>query len=744
MAMRQFTIISFVLLFVCAVGRGQNVTNDLGWSLSVMAGHGEYQIKTSNPSWTLGGAIGKRLTNVSTVEGKDSAGEFRAIRFDWQQDGRRSGSIRLYRSRPIVIFKVTFTDAVGHSPAAFPVLKKLPDDLLAFRYGADQFLRPISFQLNFKSSKAQYGGPFCLFDRHANAMILSPASDFMVAMLSGNQQQGLSSGLNRTLKSVPAGYQYQTILVAGGGINRTWNAWGKALTDLYQKKRPTNDADAGLKYIGYWTDNGSAYYYNYDREKGYAGTLLAVKADLEKKGVPIHYMQLDSWWYPKTFTSASGKVPKDPKSKNPDLPAGKWDRYGGMLTYTPSRDLFPDGLLAFKKKLGLPLITHSRWIDRESPYQKEYKISGVAAVDPKWWDKIIGDIAGWGVTTYEQDWNNEIYEYSPALSETTWGGAAYMDGMADACKANGLTMQYCMMLPRMLMQGGSKYGNLTTVRLSVDRFQPSRWRQFIFGSQMAGALGAWPWSDVFRSWETGNILLSDLSAGMVGLADPIGKEDAANIFQVCRHDGMIVKPDAPLTPTDATYINQAEEKDSPMICAAHGGGADYVFAFAGKSSQEHSAKFSPEELGVRGDAFVYDYFTRSGRVVKAGEDYSQRLNDRGWAYDVVCPVGRSGMALVGDVGMFVTRGRQRIAAVSEESGSLKATVLLAKAEDEVTLGVYARSKPAVEVSGGTLVGFKYDENTGLGRATVRVGSGAVVSGKIDPVRQVEVRFVQSR
>ena len=45
-------------------------------------------------------------------------------------------------------------------------------------------------------------------------------------------------------------------------------------------------------------------------------------------------------------------------------------------------------LAAFQKSIDLPLITHNRWIDPASPYHEHYKISGIAAVDPKWWDHI--------------------------------------------------------------------------------------------------------------------------------------------------------------------------------------------------------------------------------------------------------------------------------------------------------------------------------------------------------------------
>ena len=86
-----------------------------------------------------------------------------------------------------------------------------------------------------------------------------------------------------------------------------WDIMGTwSLPDLYGKKRlrPANDADIGLKYLRYLTDsNGSGYYYNYDMDKGIRRD-AAGRADkdyLADQGVPIHYMQLDSWWYPKTF-----------------------------------------------------------------------------------------------------------------------------------------------------------------------------------------------------------------------------------------------------------------------------------------------------------------------------------------------------------------------------------------------------------------------------------------------------------
>ena len=52
------------------------------------------------------------------------------------------------------------------------------------------------------------------------------------------------------------------------------------------------------------------------------------------------------------------------KAKVERLPEGRWNRYGGTLEYRAHKALFPEGLDTISKSIGLPLITHGRWIDR--------------------------------------------------------------------------------------------------------------------------------------------------------------------------------------------------------------------------------------------------------------------------------------------------------------------------------------------------------------------------------------------
>src|SRR5262249_54011626 len=159
------------------------------------------------------------------------------------------------------------------------------------------------------------------------------------------------------------------------------------------------------------------------------------------------------------------------------------------------------------------------------------------------WDAITSYIQGAGVVTYEQDWLGAQAQTAFNLYDPS----AFLDQMARATSENGLTMQYCMALPRHYLQT-SRYDNITTIRVSNDRFERGKWNDFLFASRLAGALGVWPWSDVFMSPELDNLLLSTLSAGPVGVGDSIGSLSGADLLRVVRNDGVIVKPDAPLVP----------------------------------------------------------------------------------------------------------------------------------------------------------------------------------------------------
>jgi hypothetical protein len=552
----------------------------------------------------------------------------------------------------------------------------------------------------------------------------------------------VTSGFNPSLRNLPAGFRQETVVAFGAGINKTWESWGRTLVALGGATRPAYDADATLKYLGYWTDNGAGYYYNYDSEKGYAGTLQALVNRYREEQIPIRYLQLDSWWYSKTTTDADGKIGKPRKSEK--LPEGEWNRYGGLLEYKAHKDLFPNGLDTFQKSIGLPLITHNRWIDPASPYAQKYKISGIASVDPKWWDNIADYLKSSGIVTYEQDWLDRIFTYSPEFTSNPATGEAFLDNMSRACQEQGITLQYCMPYPCYFMQG-SRYPNLTTIRTSGDRFGKGKWNDFLYTSRLASSLGIWPWADVYMSTERGNVLLSTLSAGPVGIGDLMGSETKTNLLQAVRADGVIVKPDMPIVPLDRSYLADAKNEHAPLTASTYtdhsGAKTEYVFAFDRGGASSHTVDFKISELGLHGPAYVYDYFAQTAKRVGQQTEFSAQLEPRGSVFYVVAPIGKSGIAFMGDKDKFVGTGKQRITSVQDEPGKLTVNLVLAANEKSAVLHGYAAAAPKATVVTGIDDDLQFDPTTGHFTIEVKADSTSpTLNSSSDPVREVTVIF----
>ncbi|WP_198046969.1 hypothetical protein [Kutzneria sp. 744] len=658
---------------------------------------GSYQIHTQQPAdWTFNGSVGHALTSRSSTTGRDAVGEFQQVTFGYTDGVPRSGSIRVYQNVPVVVFGATNqTAAANSSAAAFPALTT---PSLPYR---ESFQHAPFAPYQFNGSLAA-DSPLLNFDSHNNGFLVSPADNFAVSNMTRGANT-VSDGIASGVATLPAGFTHRTILVVGQGVNSTFATWGSALMALGGKHPIPNDANATLDKLGYWTDNGASYYYKYDTSKGYAGTLAAVTKDFAAHGVPLGYLQLDSWWYPKGSSNTW---------------QGNGTDRGGEYTYQAAPELFPSGLAAFHQQVGLPLVTHARWIDSASPYRRQYQMSGNVVTDPKFWNSTMNYLSAAGVTAFEQDWLGQDAQPKYNLTDPN----AFMDGMGNAAAANNVAMQYCMALPWNTLQS-TLYQNLQTTRVSQDRFERSKWDSFLFDSRLASALGEWPWTDVFMSTETTNLLLATLSGGMVGVGDAIGKENAANLLRSVRADGVIVKPDVPIVPVDSVYTATAQGGTPPMVAETHtdhdGLRDGYFFAYA-RNGGSQSISFRPDDQGIAGPSYVYNYLTGAGKLVPAAGTYTDTVNADG-SYYVVAPVGSSGIALLGDAGKFVSLGSKRISQLSDD-GTVHTRVTFATNEKSVTLHGYAPSAPRATATDGTVGAVHYDTTTHLFTATVTPGS----------------------
>jgi hypothetical protein len=204
---------------------------------------------------------------------------------------------------------------------------------------------------------------------------------------------------------------------------------------------------------------------------------------------------------------------------------------------------------------------------------------------------------------------------------------------------------------------------------------------------------------------------------MVGVGDSIGSENAANLFQTIRADGVIVKPDVPIVPLDSMYVQDAQQLDTPMVASTYtdhaGMKAAYVFAYKrGKNTKIH---FDAAELGLSGKVYVYNYLTHSGTIVAAGEQFTADIKDV--AYYIVAPVAKSGIAFLGDAGKFVSLGKKRILTLSDD-GQVQASIAFAKSETSVTIYGYAPSLPIVLATKGSVGAVEYNPLTHLFRYPV--------------------------
>jgi hypothetical protein len=651
---------------------------------------GSYRLRYPQYGWDFSGTVGPPIETLTRAS-RDAIGQYQEITVALADDALRQMAIRSYMHAPVVVFTKVVrgpTDNTVSFPS-FALFPRLPYHL-SFE---GIFAHP-----TFESFGA--GSPWLFFDDNKRAMILSPASRFLVSTNSWGTQQELQSGVERRIERLPKDYTNQVILVVGPTINGAFETWGRSLTLLHGKVRPANDADATLKYLGYWTDHGSSYYYNFEPELGCEGTFLALKDEFEQKRVKLGYLQLDSWFYPKGPSASWGNGTE------------------GIYRYEADPALFPEGLKSFQERLGLPLMTHSRWVDEASPYRLQYQYSGDVITDMRYWDDRAAYLRDAGVITYEQDWLGSRAQTAPNLLDPP----LFFDNMAAGAASGGLTIQYSMPLPRHVLQS-VKYPNVTSIRTSEDRFTSGAWNVYNF--RLASALGVWPWVDVFLSTETGNLLVATLSGGVVGVGDRLGEVNGENLLHAARPDGVLVKPDEPLVPTDDTYVADARGAREAFVSFARTGDrALYIFAHT-MNRKGGRVQFVPAELGMPGPVYVYHYFSGTGMAHDGSKPYVETLDADRYGYWVVVPVV-DGVALLGDLGHFATMGRPRIRS-ERVDGDLSVTVLLAEGEVSRVISGYASDHPVITATTGMVSDVQYESATGLFSARLTGEDGTVMA-----------------
>jgi hypothetical protein len=644
---------------------------------------GVYQVRSRASHWLLLGKLTGKPSSIARSSGADVLGPWREVE---AKTDLEIAAIRVYEHRPVVVFRDERLRA-GSNDAVFPNFESLPPGLEKLGYRVDTFAPH-----EFGTLGAE--GPWVLFDKERRTMVLAPADHFLVAGMRDAPGGADAGGIDAAITTLPPGFEHGTLLVLGNGITATLDGWGQALQLLNGKRPVSNEADVMLRKFGYWTDNGAAYYYHFVPKLGYPGTLLAVRDAYRKLGVPLAYMELDSWWYPKEQGNSLAAM-----------------AVNGETVYRANPQVFPQGLRSFHEQIGLPFVVHARWVARDSPYRREYRMSRNVVLSPAFWSETAQYLRDGGVAVYEQDWLNDNARPAVNLIDPQ----QFLGNMAHAMGKEGVSVEYCMELPGYLL-ASTTYQDVQGARVAGDRLEPSKWTDFLYGSALAHAVGLWPWSDVFMSQELPELILSTLSAGPVGVGDPLGQIDVSNLKRAMRADSVLLKPDLPAQPLDAVYVADAKGGKTPMIAATRSGDEVEVFAYP-RTQGGQEVSVGLRELGISGPAYEWDWVRRTGRRIGAGGSFRMSFED-GWAYVVVSPIGPDHIALLGDADKIVPLARERFPTVAN-GRSARVRISYAAGESEVTITGYAAKRPRVRATRGSVGRLVYVRAMHLFHLTVR-------------------------
>jgi hypothetical protein len=636
-----------------------------------------------------------------------------------RDDSGYSESIKLYPARQIIVFTLTATKGSDTTPPAFPNFTELPPNLHVLSY-SDSIGAKAQFAANQTST------PWIFFNDQANSLVISPASNFLLARMCGDAQYNMGVELNSQVKQTSPGFTQSAVMVFGRGMVSTMRAWGQQLAKLKNANDQTGTNNALLTSLGYWSDDAISFDPNLVFNKGYSNN---VKTNLEKwrtAGANFGYLELGSWWYPK-----AGVVKNDRDRLTVLHDAFGWRGIDGVWSYSSSRESLPEGLDPLSRHTDLPLIATGGWIAQESPYRQTYKISGVAPIDSRYWENLSSQLVSQGITCYKQSQLSDIYVKSPAIGEIPGVGDSFTDGMANSFAKRGAALMYDQATPRFFLQA-MRYGNIAAIGVSSGALNMDKWSPALYSTILARSAQTRPWLGPLGDIDQKNLLFDLLSGGPIGVMRSPKRSDAGFADGAMALDGTLLAPDDSLLPFDRSIISDSNQEGHAMAAWTYSGTparAAYILAFT-RPDGDDSFQFSPADTGLSGLVYLYNYFRGKGYIYKAGETIKSKLGESDVLYCIAVPIGKNGIAIVGDVSKLVPCASERISAISQVNDQTYVQVNLFPGENSVTITGYGAAQPRAIAINGDTAALQYDAQTKIFSAQARRAASASVDSNI--------------
>lgn len=547
-------------------------------------------------------------------------------------------------------------------------------------------------------------------------VLLSPMDHFLHNTVSiSHDPPSLRCGIPRSVDLLPRGTVWKTLLVYGSGVNCTWDRWGEALRREHGTAAIVKDADVLLEKLSYWTNAGSAYWYNVYKKGSYASTLACLKKHHEAIGLPIGSCQLDSWWYAREDSSyTAGIVDWQPKETTFRT------NYNALAPFKQRKKaigLFGGRQLAdVQSLLDKPIGLHFKQLSQRSVHVNrhpdDFLLDGFAMPrdykSGKRLFKELFDHPGWRLSYVVHDWLSYMEGKHKAFRSLKAGSDYFrsldktlrsLDAPDNRC--GHITLQLCMTQPHMTLHSVT-LPSATTIRSTSDSSSffvegTHRWWWHLYSSRFIQALGKYAFYDNRFSFKSHTHPLSayakfefiwlGLSCGPIGLGDPIGKENLPLLARVVDDAGRLLKPDVPAVPTDAAYLADPLHGRRHTgftvyshSCLGHGTGTDAPYRlYYALTFNMHpyglavGGGFRLADLGAGGleRHAVYDWFSGSLRVCTPNEEIRCRLGRRKFLYQLAAPI-RHGFAFLGDASKHVSGSPLLVEDVDIQPGVLRA------------------------------------------------------------------------
>jgi hypothetical protein len=666
------------------------------------------------------------LAETQSRSGSDRLGAYDDIRLTWHVLGEEIRVItgfRLYRDKPYLVFTQEFPNGFKNYasgnwitpsvvfPQFLPDIESSRHDLYSWVSGG---LDTHRFAYGPATSLGGTVDVLVVSDNEYNTAILSPFANYLVAtqqntpvatMDESDATKGtINCGIEGMIQNIPRGFEHEHILVVGQGVESTFRIWGDVLLARAGKKVPSKYADDNMRYVTYWDDYGAYYREHGFKEDGYAtyeDIILGIAGDAKKHGLRIGAYQVQD-------------------SDQMLLDKGLFE---------PRPDLFPHGLKWLHEQLGAPLEAYVAWIAPGGPYRKKYSFfetpkgnilgwpsgsMGDIFYSADYWRDTANKLTDWGAILLQQDYMSS-YEGDPVMMADLDRMNLYYKNEAKALQEKGIKMQYCMTLPRNIMQStenpivlslqASRDHHVYTAEPKPEQRDddPYVWKHLLFASALYGAVGLWPSRDNIQTVADPNafedVLIANMMGGEIQLGHRIGECNFDLVRKTYREgDGLLLKPDRPLVPLDRCYHENCaagyteSEKDGHQWF--------YVVSFP---ISGYLSDFKVADIGVesKGKWVVYDYDSGSVSLVDPLTPiYLKR--DGKHQFLVIAPLFENGIAVLGDTDKFVTMADMRIQAVEAQGSAVQVGVISDPSHSPIVTGYASKQPSEVESEGRPL------------------------------------------